>query len=343
MGRKWEWFSSVRRAFIPYCCRGDLKDNLVSSKVSDSFNTTEVETTVVDSAHPSVAAPIQKANMIAKEEEESKHAYSMALTSAVALEAAAVAVQAATEVPRLATSASRHTGESRKEIAVLRIQNAYRRYKARKRLGSLRGLVRMKRVLDANTVKFQTTKSLQCMQTMARVQAQIHSQRVRMAEENQALQMHLQQKCENELEKFKIVEDWDSSLLSKEKIEENLLNKQEAAIKRERTLAYAYTHQWRNSTRSLTQALTDPSDPQWGWSWLGRSMAARPWDHQSTVIPATTKQPDTNFESTPAAAQKSARPPAAPRTSTPSTAIKEKSESLVGASFKKGSLSSSEK
>lgn len=76
--------------------------------------------------------------------------------------------------------------------------------KARKRLGSLRGLVRMKRVLDANTVKFQTTKSLQCMQTMARVQAQIHSQRVRMAEENQALQMHLQQKCENELEKFKV-------------------------------------------------------------------------------------------------------------------------------------------
>lgn len=76
--------------------------------------------------------------------------------------------------------------------------------KARKRLGTLRGMIRMKRVLDGNTVKFQTTKSLQCMQTMARVQAQIHSRRVRMAEENQALQRHLQQKCEKELEKVKV-------------------------------------------------------------------------------------------------------------------------------------------
>lgn len=129
MGRKWERFSSVRRAFIPYCCRGDLKNSLDSSKVSDSSHTKEVETTVVDSAQPSVAAPIQEVKLIVKEEEESKHAYSVALTSAVALEAAAFAAQAAAEVIRLTTSASRHTGESRKEIAVVKIQNAYRRYK----------------------------------------------------------------------------------------------------------------------------------------------------------------------------------------------------------------------
>lgn len=31
----------------------------------------------------------------------------------------------------------------------------------------------------------------------------------------------------------------------------------------------------------------DPNNPHWGWSWLERWMAARPWESQST-----TDQPD---------------------------------------------------
>lgn len=38
-------------------------------------------------------------------------------------------------------------------------------------------------------------------------------------------------------------DDWDDSMQSKEKIEANLLSKQMAAIRRERALAYAYSHQ----------------------------------------------------------------------------------------------------
>jgi len=37
--------------------------------------------------------------------------------------------------------------------------------------------------------------------------------------------------------------EWDDSLQSKEQIEASLLSKQEAAIRRERALAYAFTHQ----------------------------------------------------------------------------------------------------
>lgn len=37
-------------------------------------------------------------------------------------------------------------------------------------------------------------------------------------------------------------EDWNASVRSKEQIEANLQNKQEAAMRRERALAYAYTH-----------------------------------------------------------------------------------------------------
>lgn len=38
-------------------------------------------------------------------------------------------------------------------------------------------------------------------------------------------------------------EEWDDSLQSKEQVEAKLLNKYEAAMRRERALAYAFTHQ----------------------------------------------------------------------------------------------------
>ncbi|XP_074561377.1 protein IQ-DOMAIN 3-like [Curcuma longa] len=345
MGIKRKWFSAVKRAFIPQCCQGDPKEILDYSKVSDSLPIKEVETTAVGAAQRLQPAALQEAKLIENGNEQNKHAYSVALASAVAAEAAAVAAQAAAEVVRLATSATRHADESSEVIAAIKIQSAYRGYQARRTFRTLRGLNRLKRVLDGNAVKSQTTNALQCMQTMARVQAQIHSRRIRMTEENQALQRHLQRKLEKELEKVKIAEEWDDSLQPKEKIEAKLLNKQEAAVRRERALAYAFSHQWRSSSRSLTPVFTDPSNPQWGWSWLGRWMAARPWENQSTkqdhasvknasrsFIVRTTKQCDT---STPAAPQKSSRPsslhsPATPRSRTPSVASRKKSASPRG-------------
>lgn len=38
-------------------------------------------------------------------------------------------------------------------------------------------------------------------------------------------------------------EEWDDSMQSKEKVQANLQSKQEAAIRRERALAYAFSHQ----------------------------------------------------------------------------------------------------
>ncbi|OVA14813.1 protein of unknown function DUF4005 [Macleaya cordata] len=106
-----------------------------------------------------------------------------------------------------------------------------------------------------------------------------------MSEENQALQRQLQQKREKELETLRATmgEDWDDSLQSKEQIEAKLLNKQEAAMRRERALAYAFSHQQtlKNSARSGNPTFMDPNNPHWGWSWLERWMAARPWESRS--------------------------------------------------------------
>lgn len=41
---------------------------------------------------------------------------------------------------------------------------------------------------------------------------------------------------------------------------------------------------WKNNSKSTNPPLfMDPSNPHWGWSWLERWMAARPWESQSTT------------------------------------------------------------
>ncbi|XP_028062273.1 protein IQ-DOMAIN 1-like [Camellia sinensis] len=134
------------------------------------------------------------------------------------------------------------TGEWKEEVAVIKIQTAFRGYMARRALRALRGLVRLKSVVQGTPVIRRTSNALRCMQTLARVQSQIQSRRIRMSEENQALQRQLLQKRAKELS-LQIGEEWDDSLQSKEQIEANLLGKYEAAIRRERALAYSFSHQ----------------------------------------------------------------------------------------------------
>lgn len=65
---------------------------------------------------------------------------------------------------------------------------------------ALRGLVRLRSLMGSSAIKRQTATTLRCMQTLARVQSQIRSRRIRMLEENQTFQRQLQLKRERELE-----------------------------------------------------------------------------------------------------------------------------------------------
>lgn len=77
-------------------------------------------------------------------------------------------------------------------------------YQARRALRALRGLVRLKSLVDGPSVKRQTANALKCMQALARVQSQIFSRRIRMSEENKALQRQLIQKRAKELESLRV-------------------------------------------------------------------------------------------------------------------------------------------
>ncbi|KAA8516523.1 hypothetical protein F0562_016971 [Nyssa sinensis] len=284
MGRKGNWFSSVKKALSPESKdkRGQnsnkSKKKWFGKEKSTVPGSSPLETVTV--SHP--LPPPEEVNLTEEENEQTKHVYSVAVATAAADEAAVVAAQPAAEVVRL-TTVTQFTGKSEEEVAAIRIQTAFRGHLARRALQALRGFVRLKLLAEGPTVKRQTANTLRCMQTLARVQSQIHSRRLRMSEENQALQRQLLQKRAKELESLQMGDEWDDSLQSKEKIEANLLSKYEAAMKRERALAYSLSHQqnWKKSARSANLLFMDPNNPHWGWSWLERWMAARPWETRS--------------------------------------------------------------
>ncbi|XAR50991.1 hypothetical protein NMG60_11005480 [Bertholletia excelsa] len=284
MGRKGNWFLAVKKAFSPESKekKGQKsKKKWFGKEKSTSPDSLPSETITVPQPLP---PPLEEVKLTEVENEQTKNAYSVAVATAAAAEAAVAAAQAAAEVARL-TAVARFAGKSKEEVAAIEIQTAFRGYLARRALRALRGLVRLKSLVQGLAVQRQTASALRCMQTASRVQSQVQSRRIRMSEENQALQKQLLQKRAKELACLRIGEEWDDSLQSREQIEANLLSKYEAAMRRERALAYSFSHQqtWKKSTRSVTLMFMDPNNPQWGWSWLEHWLAARPWEPQITA------------------------------------------------------------
>ncbi|KAJ4980197.1 hypothetical protein NE237_010977 [Protea cynaroides] len=264
MGKTGNWFIAVKKALHPES--KEKKDQGSNKSKKKWFGKQKhhepiapsVETGTAPSApstHPPPPPPppphpphpkphFEELKLTEAENEQNQQVYSVELATAVADEAAAEVVPPTTEVQLF--------GKSEEEMAAIKIQTAFRGYLARRALRALRGLVRLKSLVDGYTVKRQATTTLRSMQTLARVQSQIRARRIRIAQ-------------------------------SKEQIEANLLNKQDAAMRRERALAYAFTRQqmWKNASRSTTPTYMDPNHPHWGWSWLERWMAARPWESRS--------------------------------------------------------------
>jgi hypothetical protein len=275
MGKK-GWFSSVKKALSPESKENRSQNEKKSKKkwfgkekkssIPDSPN---LETSAISHPHPQPE----------EENEETKHAYSGAVDADVAAD---TAPESPAHAPQYNTDTIQPTepevtDKVKEELAARKIQTAFRGYLARRALRALRGLVRLKSQVEGSTVKRQTTNTLKCMQTLSRVQSQIQSRRIRMTEENQALQKQLLQKRAKELENIQMGDEWDDTAQSKEQIESKLLGKFEAAMRRERAMAYSFSHQqtWKKP-RSTNLLFMDPTNPQWGWSWLERWMSGQP-------------------------------------------------------------------
>ncbi|XP_008788229.1 protein IQ-DOMAIN 14-like [Phoenix dactylifera] len=177
------------------------------------------------------------------------------------------------------------------QMSAVKIQAAYRGYLARRNYRALKGLIRLQGVMRGQSVKRQTMNAMKCMQMLVRVQSQIRARRLQMMESRSIQQHHTPRKSDKEFEssfgKWSMTHrseaeahgEWNDSVLTKGEVDARMRRKVEAVIKRERALAYAYSHQLLNvSPKSAHAVLTDirMGGFPWWWNYLERRLSGDP-------------------------------------------------------------------
>ncbi|XP_022734368.1 protein IQ-DOMAIN 1-like isoform X2 [Durio zibethinus] len=178
------------------------------------------------------------------------------------------------------------------EMAAARIQKAFRAYRARKAVRRLRDAGRFNILIQGHTVKKQTSSTLSYLHSWCNVQSQIRARRICMVTEGRLKQKKMENQIKLEAKLHELEVEWCGGSETMEEILSRIQQREEAAVKRERAMAYAFSHQWRaNASQYLGQASYGLGKENWGWSWMERWIAARPWEvrvHSQPIHPRKT-------------------------------------------------------
>ncbi|XP_011096411.1 protein IQ-DOMAIN 1 isoform X1 [Sesamum indicum] len=187
------------------------------------------------------------------------------------------------EYPVLANGASvdnqGRLGRSLEDAAATQIQTAYRAYLARKTFRHMRGMVRLQNMVQRDSVMKQASTTLSRLHSWSRIQAQIRARRVHMVLEGRLRQKKLENQLKLEAKLHDLEVEWSGGSETIDEALARIHQREAAAVKRERAMAYAFSHQWRaNSNPSFGSGNEELSKANWGWSWKDRWIAARPWE-----------------------------------------------------------------
>lgn len=187
------------------------------------------------------------------------------------------------------TSHPSFNGKPIEDIAAIRIQTAFRGFKARKYIRRTKAIVRFKVLSEKQTVTKQASTALSHIHSWSKIQAQIRSRRQCMVIEGRIKQKKLENDLKLEAKLHELEVDWCGGSETMEEILARIQQREEAAVKRERAMAYAFSHQWRANTNSdHGKGAYELRQANCGWSWKERWIAARPWESR---LPAQSISP----------------------------------------------------
>lgn len=197
-----------------------------------------------------------------------------------------LASQGSTDVSR-----SPVIGTPVEDIAAIRIQTAFRAYMARRMLRCVRGITRLQRVIKGRSARYQASSTLSYLHSWSRIQAQLRARRLSMVTESWINRKKQENQLKLEAKLRDLQADWWGGSETKEVVLGRIHQREEASIKRERAMAYAFTHQWRaNSNQNQVPGNYELGRANWGWSWMEHWIAVRPWEGRvSTLYPSPKK------------------------------------------------------
>ncbi|KAK1382198.1 Protein IQ-DOMAIN 1 [Heracleum sosnowskyi] len=178
--------------------------------------------------------------------------------------------------------ANGNPGIPSEDLAATRIQSAFRAYRARKTRRQLKGTVNLRAVTLGSSSKKQASVTLKYLHTWSRLQTEIRARRASMTVEARIKQRKVESQLKLETKLHDLEVEWSNGTETMEEVLARIHLREEAAVKRERAMAYAFSHQWRASSNpalgnyELGKAI-------WGWSWMERWVAARPWESRALV------------------------------------------------------------